>query len=87
MTDNETKFSMRIMGMMQDYQCTMQEALIWDFESFEFDIRKMGRDLLKDKFQFYLLLNGIDPNSDLIPFYTDIILGIQNFAFRKAKVK
>ena len=47
MTGPETLFADRILGMMEDNQCTMKEALEWDFESFGFDIRNMDRDLLQ----------------------------------------
>lgn len=87
MTNPESQFHARILGMMKDYQCTMQEALSWDFEGFEFDMRNMSKELLIDEFHFYLVNNGFDPMSDSITFYTDIILGKHNFVLKKAKVK
>lgn len=87
MSTPESQFNTRILGMMKDYQCTMQEALTWDFESFEFDIRGMSVELLTDEFHFYLVNNGLDPMGDSITFYTNIILGKQNFVLKKAKVK
>lgn len=87
MNDPEKMFNQRIVDMMMDNQCTMREALEWDFESFEFDIRGMDRDMLKDEFMFYLAKNMIPLDSELIPFYTSIILGDQDFGLRKDKVK
>lgn len=83
----ESVFNKRIIDMMREYKCTMKEALEWDFEGFEFDIRNMDKDLLKDEFNFYLIKNGISYDSDLIPFYTSIILGEQNFRLKKITVK
>lgn len=85
--DPENVFNKRIMDMMSEYQCTMREALEWDFEGFEFDLRGMDKDLLKDEFKFYMVKNYIPLNSDLIPFYTSIILGEQDFGLKKDKVK
>ena len=87
MTKAEKIFNERIMGMMVDNQCTMKEALEWDFEAFEFNIQNMDRDLLKDEFMFYMFKNGISVDSELVPFYTSVILGEQDYGLRKDKVK
>lgn len=87
MSKAESIFNERIIGMMRDNQCTMKEALEWDFEAFEFKLQNMDRDLLRDEFVFYLVKNGIAVDSQLVTFYTSIILGGQDFGLRKDKVK
>lgn len=85
MTEAERIFSTRIMGMMEDYQCTMQEALVWDFDSMIY--REMAAGSIVDEFRSYLTMNGIDLSSEVAAFYADIFLGLQNYALRKVKVK
>jgi hypothetical protein len=87
MTKAENVFANRILDMMEDNNCTMKEALEWDFEAFDFDIRGMDQDLLEDEFNFYLVKNGVT-NQNIIKFYTEVISGqTQDFGLRKEKVK
>jgi hypothetical protein len=87
MTKTENVFANRILDMMEDNSCTMKEALEWDFEAFDFDIRGMGADLLKDEFNFYLAKNGVY-NRGIVEFYTDVMCHkTQDFALRKVSAK
>ena len=66
--------------MMAEYQVSMSEALLWDFESFGFTAAviydKFGIQGLENRFRTYLLRNGLmGANADL---YTDIFLGHEN---------
>lgn len=83
-TESEKTFHTRIMGMMQDYNCSMSTALEWDFEAFEFNISWMDTDTLRDEFIFYLTLNGIKLDSPILQFYTGVILGEYDYEYKGA---
>lgn len=77
---NVETFDDRIIGMMADYQVSMAEALMWDFESFGFTTKhiydKFGMNGVENRFRTYLLRNGIvGQNAD---FYTNIFIGRDN---------
>jgi hypothetical protein len=71
-------FTKSIITMMIDYELTMFDALLWDFEGFGYETEKLnqvhGALGLEKYFRSYLLKNGIDdrPNID---FYADIFMG------------
>lgn len=77
---NGDTYAERIVGMMADYNATMFDALLWDFESFcelsdpsqiyEID----GIKSLERRFRVYLVRNGIEDVKDE-DFYTDIFMG------------
>ena len=74
---NPPTFSERIIGMMKDYDITMFDSLLWDFESFYGDANEMfwknGKDVLENTFNQYLCENGVA--EDYCAFYTDIFMG------------
>jgi hypothetical protein len=77
---NVDTFNDRIFGMMAEYQISMSEALLWDFESFGFTTYeiydKFGMKGVENRFRTYLLRNGlVGGNAD---FYADIFLGREN---------
>lgn len=77
---NSDTFATRIIDMMAEYQISMSEALLWDFESFGFTAThiydKFGMKGIENRFRTYLLRNGITGgNAD---FYTDIFVGRDN---------
>lgn len=77
---NIDTFNERIIGMMAEYNITMSEALLWDFEGFYFTAshiyEKFGMRGLENRFRTYLLRNGlVGPKAD---FYVDIFLGRAN---------
>ena len=77
---NVDTFDDRILGMMADYQVSMGEALLWDFESFGFTAAliydKFGMSGIENRFRTYLLRNGIvGENAN---FYTGIFIGRDN---------
>lgn len=87
MSKTEKVFADRILDMMEDNSCTMKEALEWDFEAFDFDIRGMDADLLEDEFNFYLAKNGVYGRG-IVEFYTDVMCHKkQDFALRKVSAK
>jgi hypothetical protein len=79
MNDPLDAFILRILGMMKDYGCTIAEAMEWDFESFGFDIRHMDEDLVKDEFQYYLVLNGIIHENKFFDIFTEIFTGDRDY--------
>jgi len=79
MNDPLDAFILRILGMMKDYGCTIAEAMEWDFESFGFDIRHMDEDLVKDEFQYYLVLNGIIHENKFFDIFTEIFIGDKDY--------
>lgn len=86
MSKTEEVFTDRIFEMMKDNSCTMKEALEWDFEAFDFDIRGMDADLLEDEFNFYLAKNGVY-NREVVAFYTDVMCSkVADYGLRKRKV-
>lgn len=81
--DNKT-YAEIIIGMMNDYNITMFDALLWDFESYpsigssaENFYARSGIEALELAFREYLLLNGITDQKDK-DFYTDIFMGRKN---------
>ena len=78
---NSDAFAERIVGMMADYEITMFDALLWDFESFGFDSEQLfksrGINSLERSFRVYLVKNGIENVKDE-DFYTDIFMGRSN---------
>lgn len=83
MTDNKT-FAKVIIGMMKDYNITMFDALLWDFESYPFVFgnaekiyERSGAAILEATFKKYLTLNGVTAEEDK-EFYTDIFMGRKN---------
>lgn len=78
---NTESFSERIIGMMNDYDITMFDALLWDFESFGFDLNKIveGRGVtsLERSFRVYLVKNGIEDSKDE-DFFADVFMGRSN---------
>jgi hypothetical protein len=64
---------------MKDYGCSIAEAMEWDFESVGFDIRTMDEDLVKDEFQYYLVLNGITHESKYFDIFTEIFTGDKDY--------
>ena len=79
MNDPLDTFILRILGMMKDYGCSIAEAMEWDFESFGFDIRTMDEDLVKDEFQYYLVMNGITHTSKYFEIFTEIFTGDKDY--------
>ena len=73
----------RILDMMNDYSCSMKEALEWDIESFEYDLRGLNKQSLKVVTQLYLLRNGYELCNDHIEFYTSVMLGTNNFVLKQ----
>lgn len=83
-------FSERIIGMMKDYNITMFDAMLWDFESFYGDANEMfwkkGKDILEATFGQYLDENGVEQNHQA--FYIDIFMGrSENMELKDAKEK
>lgn len=83
MFDNKT-YTEAIVGMMKDYNITMFDALLWDFESYPFvfgDAEKIfknsGGAILESIFHKYLTLNGITSEADK-NFYAGIFMGREN---------
>lgn len=71
-----------IVGMMKDYNITMFDALLWDFESTllhnaESLYESKGIKALENAFRRYLTDNGIDAEKDK-DFYADIFMGRSN---------
>lgn len=70
-------FSSRIIGMMRDNQCTMVEALLWDFESFGYnaseDYYNHGSAYIESNFLKYLQDNGV--NEATRSFYLHVFMG------------
>jgi propanediol dehydratase small subunit len=74
----DNTFEKHVVGMMADYDITMFDALLWDFESYltqDADIiyEKAGAAVLENKFRKYLELNEVP--SDRREFYADIFMG------------
>lgn len=74
---NVATFNDRIMGMMEDHNISMSEALLWDFEGFTFTAShiyaKYGIRGLENRFRTYLIRKCVSgKDSD---FYTNIFLG------------
>jgi hypothetical protein len=83
MLDNKT-YAETIVGMMKDYDITMFDALLWDFESYPFVFgnaekifKNKGAAILESTFRKYLTLNGITSEADK-NFYTGIFMGREN---------
>jgi hypothetical protein len=83
MLDNKT-YAETIVGMMKDYNVTMFDALLWDFESYPFvagNAEKIfansGAAILESTFRKYLSANGITSDADK-EFYTGIFMGREN---------
>lgn len=77
---NVETFNERITGMMYDYNTSMSQALLWDFEGFTFTASliysKYGMRGLENRFRTYLIRNGIAGKD--ADFYTNIFLGRDN---------
>lgn len=83
MADNKA-YAEIIVGMMKDYNITMFDALLWDFESYPFAFgnaekiyKQSGAAILESTFRKYLTLNGVTTETDK-DFYTDIFMGRKN---------
>jgi hypothetical protein len=71
----EELFQRRIMTMMRDYQISMGEALMWDYEGFENDIAFQMKDgTLEADFDFYLWQNNVY-GSDIGTLCREIFFG------------
>jgi hypothetical protein len=84
MLDNNKTYAEIIVDMMNDYNITMFDALLWDFESYPFVgfsaeklYTRSGIEALELTFRDYLVLNGITDQKDK-DFYTDIFMGRKN---------
>lgn len=73
---NDVTFTNRILGMMVDYEASMGEALLWDYESFGYKVshiyKSFGEAGIENSFRAYLSQNGV---TDSVDFYTDIFMG------------
>lgn len=53
-------FQRRLLGMMREYDITLGEALMWDYEGFENDIStQLVEETLEKQFDFYLWQNNV----------------------------
>lgn len=80
---NSDTYARRIVGMMADYEITMFDALLWDFDSFckrqdaSAIYEDKGAVVLERMFRKYLVTNGIEDSRDQ-DFYTDMFMGRSN---------
>lgn len=83
-----SRYNQRIFGMMMDYQIDMVEAMLWDFESFGFNVTEMfkkhGLQGVETQFDNYMyLINRVVTREDIL-FYRDIFTGkSENYVLRK----
>ena len=75
---NQESFEKTIIGMMAEYDITMFDALLWDFETFLLDdAEKMyidsGAAMLENRFRKYLSDSGV--SSERKDFYADVFMG------------
>lgn len=83
-------FAERMIGMMKDYNITLFDALLWDFESYYVDATKIysthGIRTLENTFIQYLEENGALAGEK--SFYTEIFMGrSENMELKDAKEK
>jgi len=75
---NQESFEKTIVGMMAEYDITMFDALLWDFETFLLDdaeklYTKSGAAMLENRFRKYLTDSGV--SFERKDFYADIFMG------------
>ena len=76
---NSENLAKRIIGMMNDYDVTMFDALLWDFEALarvpnaEKFWEKFGTEALERRFRQYLNMSGV--SKDHHDYYTGIFMG------------
>jgi len=93
MLDKNT-YAETIIGMMKDYNITMFDALLWDFESYPFVFgnaenvfKNKGAAILESTFRKYLSFNGITEQGDK-DFYAGIFMGREkNMELRNAQAR
>lgn len=72
-------FGRRMIGMMSDYDITMFDALLWDFEGFgdgcdsEVLFETKGLEALEKRFRQYLAKCGLEEGSQ--DYYVGIFMG------------
>lgn len=74
---NGDNFARRMVGMMVDYDITMFDALLWDFEAYnnaDKIYESHGAKTLERKFKRWLMGNGIRDAKDM-DFYTGVFMG------------
>lgn len=73
---NDNTFTNRILGMMMDYDASMSDALLWDYEGFGYNIKYIYKNFgemgVENSFRTYLSNNGVKEN---VEFYADIFMG------------
>ena len=77
---NTETFASRIIGMMADYNITMFDALLWEFEGFGFNAEKIyeknGLKTLEFRFRNMLTKNGLKEDDQ--GYYVGIFMGTEN---------
>ena len=88
---NSDSYAKAIVGMMADYEITMFDALLWDFESYcgltdAANIYHVdGLQSLERRFRVYLVRHGVEDIKDE-DFYTDLFMGrTHNIGLRRVK--
>lgn len=70
--DDLMNFSDNIIGMMEDYNISMREAIVWEAENFGVNFNRKDGDLLEKDLYWYLSINNV--KGDIADYYVDVLM-------------